>query len=85
MAGRRDEARIFLKELNELAQKVYAPPSSFAHVYLGLGEMDQCFDWMEKAVDEHDGYVFHLHVLSYFDPLRSHPRYPALLRKMNLV
>jgi serine/threonine protein kinase/Tfp pilus assembly protein PilF len=84
MAGRKDEAQKFLKELEVLAQNAYAPPSSFAHIYLGLREMEKCFYWIEKAVDEHDGLVFHLHVLSYFDPLRSHPRYPALLRKMNL-
>jgi serine/threonine protein kinase/TolB-like protein/Tfp pilus assembly protein PilF len=84
MAGRMGEAQTFLKELEELARRVYAPPSSFAHVYLGLGEMEKCFDWLEKAVDEHDGIVFNLHVLPYFDSLRSHPRYPALMRKMNL-
>ncbi len=84
IAGRTGEVQKFLNELEELAQKVYAPPSSFVHVYLGLGEMGKCLDWLERAVDEHDGFVFHLHVLPYFDPLRSHPRYHALLRKMNL-
>jgi len=84
MAGRTSEVQKFLIELEELAQKVYAPPSSFVHVYLGLGEMEKCFNWLEKAVDEHDGFVFHLQALPYFDPLRSHPRFHALLRKMNL-
>ena len=83
-AGRMGEARQFLKDLEDLAQKVYAPSSSFVMVYLGLGEMEKCFDWLEKAVDEHEGHIYNLHILPYFDPLRSHPRYHALLRKMNL-
>jgi serine/threonine protein kinase/Tfp pilus assembly protein PilF len=84
MIGRRDETRKLLKELEELAAKAYVPPSSFAHIYLALGEIEKCFDWLEKAIEERDGFAFNLHVQPYFDPLHSHPRYPALLRKMNL-
>ena len=56
-----------------------------AVVYLGLGEVDQAFEWLEKCVDEHD--VFVVNTLK-TDPgyvqLRGHSRYKALLRKMNL-
>ena len=43
-----------------------------------------CLDYFEKAVEEHDSMPFLFHVHPFFDPLRSHPRYHALLRKMNL-
>ena len=46
--------------------------------------MDSAFDWFEKAVDEHDPLMLHFHVHPNYDPLRAHPRYSALLRKMNL-
>jgi hypothetical protein len=52
--------------------------------YFGLGETDRVFDWLEKAVAERDGFTNNVHVFSFFAPLRSHPRYHALLRKMNL-
>jgi hypothetical protein len=73
-----------LQELQELARKAYVPPSSFASIYFGLGEIDRGFDWLEKAVDERDGLIVHIHVDPGYDPLRSHPRFQALLRKMNL-
>ena len=75
---------MILKELEDLAQKGYVMPSDFALIYLGLGEIDQGFDWLEKAVDEFDQAIFLYLGTATFDPLRSHPRYKALLRKMNL-
>jgi serine/threonine protein kinase/Tfp pilus assembly protein PilF len=84
LTGRTGEALKLLEELQERAQKQYTPSFSFAVIYSGLGEMDKAFDWFEKAVDEHDPLMLHFHVHPNYDPLRTHPRYLALLRKMNL-
>jgi hypothetical protein len=46
---------------------------------------DKGLDWFEKAIDTHDGLISHGHLFPIYDPLRSHPRYHALLRKMNLA
>ena len=59
-------------------------PSAFARIYLGLGEIDKGFDWLEKAVHERDVLIYTYQIASIFDSLRSHPRYQALLLKMNL-
>jgi hypothetical protein len=55
-----------------------------AYIYIWLGEIDKAFDWLEKAGDERDGMIINILVVDIlFDPLRSHRRYQALLRKMN--
>jgi tetratricopeptide (TPR) repeat protein len=82
--GRIGDAQKLLAELQALAQKAYMSPFIFVPIYFGLGEMDKCFDWMEKAVEERDSLIFMLPVNPIYDPLRSHPRSQALLRKMNL-
>ncbi len=82
--GRTAEAVKLLEELQERAQEAYVPSWSFAVIYQGLGEMDRAFDWYEKAVDEHDPLMLHFHVHPNYDPAHTHPRYRALLRKMNL-
>jgi tetratricopeptide (TPR) repeat protein len=83
MVGRTREAQKILEQLQELAQKIYVPAFAFAAVYQAFGEIDKFFDWLEKTVEEYDS--FHLfHFTSLFDSIRSHPRYHALLRKMNL-
>ena len=83
-AGRIGQAQKLLEELQDLAKKAYVSAWSFGFIYAGLGEIDTCFDWFEKAVEERDPMIFHIHVDPTYDSLRSHPRYAALLRKMNL-
>jgi serine/threonine protein kinase/Tfp pilus assembly protein PilF len=84
LTGRTGEASKLLAELQERAQKEYMSFWSVAVIYSGLGEMDKAFDWFEKAVDEREPLMLHMHVHPNYDPLHTHPRYHALLRRMNL-
>ncbi len=84
LAGRISEAQSILEELQAHAEKSYVPAFSFAAYYTLVREFEKAFDWYEKAVDEQGFYALHLRVHPGMDPLRSHPRYQALLRKMNL-
>jgi tetratricopeptide (TPR) repeat protein len=84
LAGRTSQARKLLEELQELTQKAYVQPYSFGVIHYGLGDIDGAFDWFEKAVDERDSSILNITGHPVFDPVRSHPRYQALLRKMNL-
>ena len=84
MAGRTSEARSLLDELRLAAQKIYIPAWAFATIYSGLDEIDECFNWTFKAIENQEFFISMLINDPGFDPLRSHPRYKALLRKMNL-
>ena len=54
-------------------------------IYSNLGEIDKALEWFEKAIEERDAMIAVSGAVNpIFDPLRSHPRYQALLRKMNL-
>ena len=82
--GRTVDAQELLADLKNIAQKAYVSPFHYGLVHLGLEEMDQCFYWLEKAIEERDSMIFLLLISPTFDPLRSDPRYKVLLRKMNL-
>jgi len=84
IAGRTGEAHQMLEQLQSAARTAYAPAWSLAMIYLGLGETDKAFDWLEKGLDERSSWVVTLRAHPIWEPLRSHPRYRALLRKMNL-
>jgi len=51
--------------------------------YIILGKYDQALQQLEKMVDEHRGGVVFLKVDPWYDPVRSDPRFQALLKRMN--
>jgi TolB-like protein/DNA-binding winged helix-turn-helix (wHTH) protein/Flp pilus assembly protein TadD len=84
LAGRKAEASKVLNELLELKRRRYVTPPSLANVYIGLGDKDQAFFWLEKAYQERSYYLAYLKVFPADDPLRSDPRIDDLLRRMGL-
>ncbi len=85
LAGRRGEAIKVLNELLELNERRYVTPAALANVYIGLGDKDQAFVWLEKAFRERSYYIAFLKVFPIVDPLRSDPRFDDLLRRTGLA
>jgi serine/threonine-protein kinase len=83
-AGEAGEASALLDRLSEISRAAYVPPSSFAWIHLGLGNVGEAFTWMERAIDARDPMVMPIKSYPFLDPLRTDPRFHALLRKMNL-
>jgi len=83
--GKEAEAREILKQLDEIAATgKYVPPVSWAWIYMGLGENDKAFEWLEKAYEAHATWMVYLKIDPYYIYIRSDPRFKALLKKMNL-
>ncbi len=51
-SGAPDKARGVLRNLRSRPGNQYVPPYAVALVYAGLGENDQAFRWLQKAVEE---------------------------------
>ena len=83
-AGKVDEARKTLERLLERARTGYVAPYHLAFVYTGLKEWDRAMDCLEQAYAQKAGSVYGIKGSFLFVPLRTHPRFQALLRKMNL-
>ncbi len=84
--GKRGEALDVLKRLEEVSKERYVSPYTRAILYTGLGETEQAFEWLDKAFKERCLWAVHtpLAVDPIFDPLRSDPRFSALLKKVGL-
>jgi TolB-like protein/DNA-binding winged helix-turn-helix (wHTH) protein/Tfp pilus assembly protein PilF len=83
-AGRKREAQSLLDELSRRSRERYVPPHAFVHIYIGLGDKDKAFEWLEKSYLEHSNSLLWLGVTPLFDPVRSDPRFDNLLRRVGL-
>jgi tetratricopeptide (TPR) repeat protein len=82
-AGRRAEALRLVDELHRRRKAGYVPPAAFLNAYLGLGDTEEAFAWMERAAEERSNILQFLKVHPFFDPLRGDPRFAAFLRRAN--
>jgi TolB-like protein/Flp pilus assembly protein TadD len=83
-AGRRSDALRILEELKRRSQAGYVPAGAFVNAYLGLGDNEQAFAWIERAYQEQSNILQFVRVHPYFDPLRRDPRFADLVRRVGL-
>jgi serine/threonine-protein kinase len=82
LGGERREAQRILDELERHAAVGYVSPVAFATIHLGLGEVEKALDWTERAYEERRGWLAYVRVHPMMDPMRGHPRFDALVKKM---
>jgi TolB-like protein/DNA-binding winged helix-turn-helix (wHTH) protein/Tfp pilus assembly protein PilF len=81
-AGQKAEAQRILRKLIEQSKQGIGT-YEVAMIYTALGEKDRALEWLERAYKVHDKGLCWLKIDFTFDPLRSDPRFQALLRRMN--
>jgi tetratricopeptide (TPR) repeat protein len=82
--GKKDEARRILDDLLSRRRGGYVPPFLVGELYIGLGEADSAFVWLNRAADEHSNNMEYLIIDPTFDPIRNDPRFATLMRKVGL-
>jgi Flp pilus assembly protein TadD len=81
-AGRTEEARRILAAMLEHSRRVNGDAFDVAIVYAGLGENDQTFTWLDKAIDDRSlGFVW-MHTM--VNGLRRDPRFENIRRRAGL-
>jgi TolB-like protein/Tfp pilus assembly protein PilF len=83
-AGRRGDAIRLLADLKRRRQAGYIPAAAFVNAYLGLGDNEHAFYWLEQAFKEQSNILQFLKSHPYFDPIRSDPRFADLVRRVGL-
>jgi len=76
-AGKKEEAQQVLEQLEGSANREL----QVACVYIGMGELDLAFGWLDKACQARSSELIHLKVNPLYDSIRSDPRFADLLRR----
>jgi tetratricopeptide (TPR) repeat protein len=89
--GRTDEAYAVLNQLLEMKRVQPVAALNIARVYSGLGENDNAFEWMEKALEERNGGMVFLGVMQkigkkymWGERFCTDPRFAELMRRAGL-
>jgi serine/threonine protein kinase len=84
LAGREEDAHRILNELNELSKEKYIDFYPFAYIYMGLGDKEKTFEYLEKCFEFGDMYLLYLPIDPIFKELYDDPRFDGLLKKLGL-
>ena len=82
--GRQIEARKILDQLVQERRTRYVSAQIIAAIYVGLGDKEEAFRWLELAATEHSGILQWIAFLPEFRPLRPDKRFPNLLRRIGV-
>jgi tetratricopeptide (TPR) repeat protein len=81
--GRTEDANRILSELLGRSDLGDSLSTAIAQIYIGLGNRDRAFEWLNRAVMQRDGNLF-LKIDPIYDSLRGDSRFSSLLRSMSL-
>ena len=80
-AGHTEEAHDIFAELTEPTRRRNVRAEYIAIVYAGLGETNSALDWLERGIEQGEVFCLNLERRSYFDNLKGHARFEALLNR----
>ena len=84
VSGQIEEARRLIEGVQRDKLSTEQINRGLALVYAALGETDMAFECLEKSYERHEESVLTLKVDPKVDPLRSDPRFTALLKKIGV-
>jgi serine/threonine-protein kinase len=85
VSGQRSEAQKIIRELMERGSREYVDPCGIANIYVGIGERDLAFEWLERAYQDRSPGIAWLKAEPKYDPLRQDTRFADLLRRIGLT
>ena len=85
-SGQQEQARHALKKFEEWNRRGQPRPTpEILLAYIAVNRKDEALAWLQKASVEHSSVLITIKVEPAFDPLRSDPRFRALLHRVGLT
>jgi serine/threonine-protein kinase len=84
VAGNRRAAEAVIDELREESGRRYVSPFEIALIYVGIGDRDRAFEWLDKAYLDRSDLLVYLKVDPRLDPIRSDRRFGDLVARVGI-
>jgi Flp pilus assembly protein TadD len=84
VSGDKVKAKEVLGQLKELSKQRYVPAYDIAMVYLGMGEKEEAFRWLERGYEERSAWMVYLNIDPRLDGLHTDPRFRELVHRVGL-
>ena len=83
-AGQKQKGEEMLRRYIAMSSHRWLDPLDVSFIYVGLGDRDRALEWLRKGARERAQTLVFLKVEPMLDPLRSDPRFQALLRELGI-
>ena len=84
IAGSPEKAEDVIGRLTQLSRERYTSSFALALAHLGTGETNRALARLERALQERSDSMVILRVYPLLEPLRRHPRFQALVKRVGL-
>jgi TolB-like protein/Tfp pilus assembly protein PilF len=81
-AGRIDEARAVIPQLTQHYEEHRSGAGALAFAYASVGNREKAFEWLDRAYNEHSGYLRNVSLDFAFEDFHSDPKFLAFLERM---
>jgi TolB-like protein/Flp pilus assembly protein TadD len=85
LSGNTERARQLVQKLTLRSRQEYVPALSIALIYVGLGDRERALEWLSYSYQDRSTHLVYAKVDPLLDPVRSDPRFNALLHQMGLL
>ncbi|MBI4832865.1 MAG: hypothetical protein HY801_15195, partial [Candidatus Lindowbacteria bacterium] len=82
LMGMRTEAEQLREELLEKTKHAYVSPFALSALHFALGETEQGFAWLEKAIEDRDHWLCFIKINRMFNSVRTDPRFKRIIERI---
>ena len=84
VTGKRNEALLLVEKLKAVPESARIKGNFLAFVYAGLGDLDECFRWLDYAYDRREIFIGWFRRYPLLENVRSDKRFGELLKRARL-
>ena len=77
--------RFVLNQLTAMSESRYVSPYEIAVIHSGLGQKEQCFEWLNRAYEIRDGWMIYITVDPRWQSLRGDVRFRRIVQSVGLA